>query len=58
MRSGVSRNSNRTGGDKDREREGKGSIRLADAQVCQRYTEVFEIGELLLLIHSRFHIYS
>ena len=47
----IFRSSDRTGRDKDGEREGERSAGVADTKVCQRYTKVFRIGKLLLLIH-------
>ena len=50
-RSRVSRNGNRTRRYKNGRREGEGSIRLANIQVCQGYTEVLRTSKLLLLVH-------
>ena len=54
----ISRSSDRTRGDKDEGREGERSVGLADTKECQRCSEVFRIGKLLLLIYLRLHIYS
>jgi len=50
--------SNRTGGNKDEKIKDEGGIRLANTQVCQRFSEVFRVGELLLLIYSGLCTYS
>ena len=50
---GVFRGSNRTGGDKDGEGEGKRSFGMADTKVCQRRSEILRTGELLLLVYRR-----
>ena len=54
----ISQSSNWTGRYKDRGREGKRCIKVANTEVCQRRIEVFRIGKLLLLIYSRLYIYS
>ena len=55
---GVFRGSNRTGGDKYEEREGKRCVGIADAKVCQRCTKVLRVGELLSLIYRELCINS
>ena len=50
--------SNWTRWNQDRGRKGEGNIRLANTKVCQRYSKVFKIDELLSSIYSRFCIYS
>jgi len=50
-RSRVSRSGNKTREYKDGRREGEGSVRLANIQVCQGHTEVFRTSKLLLPVH-------
>jgi len=57
-RSGIFRSGNWLRGNKDGEREGEGGIGLADTKVCQEYTKVLRIGELLLSIYLGLCIYS
>jgi len=57
-RGSISRSSNWARRYKDGEEEDKMCIGMANTEMCQRCTEVFRIGELLLSIHSRLCIYS
>ena len=54
----VSRSSDQTRQNQDGGRKGERGIGLADTKGCQGHSKVFRISELLLLIHSRFCIYS
>jgi len=54
----ISRSGDWTGRYKDGGGEGKRYIGMANTEVCQRHTEVFKIGELLLSIYSRLCVYS
>ena len=57
-RSRISKSSDWAGRYKDRGREGKRHIRMANTKVCQRHTKVFRISELLSLIYPRLCINS
>jgi len=48
---GIPRSSNKARRDQDREKKGKGNVRLADSSRSQKYTEVLEISQLLSTIH-------
>jgi len=54
----IFRSDNWTKRDKNRERESEECVELADAKVCQGYTKILGVGELLSLIHQRLCIYS
>jgi len=58
QRGGVFGSGDRTRQDKNGEREGERCFGLANTKVCQGCSEVLEIDELLLLIHSEFFIHS
>ena len=49
----VSRDSNRTGENKDEERESKRGFGIANTKVCQRRSEILRTGKLLLLVYRR-----
>ena len=54
----IFRGGNRTRGNQDGEREGEGSIGVANTKVCQGHSKVFRIGELLSSIYTRLCSYS